>query len=285
MGSPAIVANSVTATGQLLLSHTVLFNAAFASIQLALGAGLIWRRTARAALAGTIIWAIAVWWFGETFGMLLSGMASPLTGAPGAALLYALIAVLAWPRPGSGVTARPWARLIWVAIWGGFAVLMFQPQVRAPGALSASVGGLARGEPGWLAAADHAVAGFLGPAGLIPAGVFALIFAVIAVGIFCRAAARPVLVLAAVVATAIWVAGENFGGILTGSGTDPNTGLLLFLLIAAYWPARLADQEIRGPELTGAVAELEGEAGPQRQVAALAVQVPAGAAGAPHRLR
>ena len=28
-----------------------------------------------------------------------------------------------------------------------------------------------------------------------------------------------------------------FGGILTGSGTDPNTGPLLMLLAAAYWPA------------------------------------------------
>ncbi len=37
---------------------------------------------------------------------------------------------------------------------------------------------------------------------------------------------------------AIWVVGENFGGILTGTGTDPNSGPLLMLLAAAYWPLR-----------------------------------------------
>jgi hypothetical protein len=35
---------------------------------------------------------------------------------------------------------------------------------------------------------------------------------------------------------AIWVLGENFGGVLTGQGTDPSTGLVLVLLAAAFWP-------------------------------------------------
>ena len=43
------------------------------------------------------------------------------------------------------------------------------------------------------------------------------------------------------IATAIWVLTENLGGILTGTGTDPNTGPLLILLAAAYWP--LAPQQ------------------------------------------
>ena len=46
--------------------------------------------------------------------------------------------------------------------------------------------------------------------------------------------------LAVVVAAAIWVFGEAFGGILTGGGTDPNSGPLLALLALAYWPARAA---------------------------------------------
>ena len=85
-------------TGQLVLTHPALFNAAFATIQLALAAGLLWRRTTRLALAGTIVWALGVWWLGEGLGGLLTGTASPVTGAPGAALLYVVIAVLAWPR-------------------------------------------------------------------------------------------------------------------------------------------------------------------------------------------
>ncbi len=37
-------------------------------------------------------------------------------------------------------------------------------------------------------------------------------------------------------AAAIWMVGQNFGEIATGSATDPNTGPLLVLLAAAYWP-------------------------------------------------
>jgi hypothetical protein len=42
--------------------------------------------------------------------------------------------------------------------------------------------------------------------------------------------------LATTAGLAFWVIGQNFGQILTGMATDPNTGLLLILLAAAYWP-------------------------------------------------
>ena len=50
-------------------------------------------------------------------------------------------------------------------------------------------------------------------------------------------AARGTLVLAIVLAAVIWVFGEAFGTIMTGGGTDPNSGPLLALLALAYWPA------------------------------------------------
>ena len=51
------------------------------------------------ALAASIAWALAVWWLGEGLGGVLTGAASPVTGAPGAALLYALAAVLLLAGP------------------------------------------------------------------------------------------------------------------------------------------------------------------------------------------
>ena len=48
-------------------------------------------------------------------------------------------------------------------------------------------------------------------------------------------AIRAVLVLAIVTAAVLWVA-EGLGGMLTGGGTDPNSGPLLALLAVAYWP-------------------------------------------------
>ncbi len=50
-----------------------------------------------------------------------------------------------------------------------------------------------------------------------------------------RPAARAGVVLAIVIAAFLWVC-EGLGGILTGSGTDPNSGLLLALLAVAFWP-------------------------------------------------
>ena len=107
-GNPAAIAGPVAGAGRILLHDVVLFNAAFATVQLAIGLGLLWRRTVRAALAGTIAWGMAVWLLGEGLGGILTGSASPLTGAPGAAVLYVLLAVLIWPRhaPARGLTAQ-----------------------------------------------------------------------------------------------------------------------------------------------------------------------------------
>jgi hypothetical protein len=108
-GSPGPVAAPVRLASHLMLHNIVAWNAAFATCQLAVGAALLWRPTAKAGLAGTVVWSAAVWWLGESLGGILTGAASPLTGAPGAAILYGLVALLAWPArlgdrrpPGSG---------------------------------------------------------------------------------------------------------------------------------------------------------------------------------------
>jgi len=105
MGSPAGVTGPALAVTRLILHAPAAWNAAFAITQLLLGAGLLWRPAVRAALAGSVVWALAVWWFGEGLGGVLSRMASPLTGAPGAVILYALLAVLAWPLASSTMQA------------------------------------------------------------------------------------------------------------------------------------------------------------------------------------
>jgi hypothetical protein len=241
MGSPGVISRSVMGTGQLVLTHPALFNAAFATIQLALAAGLLWRRTTRLALAGTIVWALGVWWLGEGLGGLLTCTASPVTGAPGAALLYVVIAVLAWPRradrghqgpaastastastgsTGSTADGSPagprTARLAWAVLWAGSAALVL--------------------------ATPAASGGTLASAGL------AVLFVIIAAGIFIPAATRPVLILAAVAAVLMWALGQDFGAMFTGSGTDPGTGPLLLLLTAAYWPLRRAAQPRAQPQ-------------------------------------
>jgi hypothetical protein len=92
----------------MMLHHIAAFNAVFASIQLLIAAGLFYRRTAKPALAASIVWALFVWCFGESLGGILTG-STPLAGVPGAVLLYALIAALLLPtaRPPSGRVTSP----------------------------------------------------------------------------------------------------------------------------------------------------------------------------------
>jgi hypothetical protein len=245
-GNPAIISGPVVWSSHLVAHDPVPWNTAFALTQVAIAVGLLWRPLVKAALAGSIAWSLAVWWLGEGLGGLLTGTASPVTGAPGAVILYALIAVLVWPVPsadpgrgsvaGASVLGRRGSRAAWAVLWAGFGYLLLQPAVRAPSSLHGALAGNAAGEPGWLAALDHTAAAAAGSQGTPVCIALAALFALVAAGTFHRVTTRPALVAATAVGLAIWVLGENFGQILTGMGTDPNTGPLLVLLAAAYWP-------------------------------------------------
>jgi hypothetical protein len=243
-GNPAVIADPIISSARLIDQHAIVMNAIFAAIQLLLGLGIAWRPTVRLALGASIAWALAVWWLGEGLGGILTGSASPVNGAPGAVILYALVAVLLWPvrrdRPApfaAGQSTGPAAaRLLWLALWGGLAYLALQPAARAPQGLSRTISGMAAGEPGWLVSADRALSQLLTDRGLEAAVALAVVLAVVAVGIYLpRPAARAAVTVAIVMAGAIWIA-QGLGGMLTGSGTDPNTGPLLALLALAYWP-------------------------------------------------
>jgi hypothetical protein len=257
MGNIALVADPIRWNAGLIQRHAVLLNALFATTQLLLAAGIVWRRTTRVALGASIVWAIGVWWLGEGLGGMLAGMASPITGAPGAAILYALLAVLLWPADRAGepapftaaraVGARM-ARTLWAALWLVLASVALWPQNRGPQAMALQVLGAGNGEPGWLAGLDRHVAVLAAQRGLAASVVLAGVLALIGVAVWLPAPAlRPALVLAIAVAAVTWVAGEAFGAILTGQGTDPSTGPLLALLALAFWPARLPAGADLGP--------------------------------------
>lgn len=271
-GNPAVIADPITWAAGIVERHPGATNAAFATIQLLLGLGIAWRPTVKAALAGSILWALAVWWLGEGLGGVLAGSANSLSGAPGAVILYALLAVLLWPThsnadtaaelssPSSSWFVAAWpvrattARLLWLVLWGSLAFFAVQPANRAPQALHDVIAQMASGQPGWLAAIEKTSAGLLAGRGGTVSIVFAVVLAVIALGVFLPApAARVVLVLTVVVAAVIWVIGEGLGEPFGGQATDPNSGPLLALLAAAYWPIRALRP---APDATPAVVTL-----------------------------
>jgi hypothetical protein len=248
-GNPRVVAGPITWDATLVGHHAVLLNTVFATIQLLLGIGIAWRRTVRLALAASVAWALGVWWFGEGLGMVLTSSASPLNGAPGAVIIYALLAVLLWPadrdQPSPFTAARavgaPVARALWLVLWLSLAYFALLPANRAPQALNGMIAGMESGEPGWLAALDRGAASLVAHQGLAASIVLATALVIIAVGVYLPPpAARAALIAAIVVAAVIWVVGEAFGTILAGGATDPNSGPLLILLALTYWPLRAA---------------------------------------------
>jgi hypothetical protein len=255
-GNPGVIARPISWNAALVEQHLVLLNTVFATIQLLLGLGIAYRPTVRAALAASIAWSLAVWWFGEGLGGVLSGDASPVNGGPGAVILYALLAVLLWPADRPGATApfvaaravgAPIARLLWVVLWGSLAYFALTPANRAPQALHDIIVGMADGEPGWVTGLEDHSAAVLADQGLTASIVLAVALIVIAVGVFLPLPlARSALILALVVAAFIWVFGEAFGQILAGGATDPNSAPLLALLALAYWPQAAAAGQAEG---------------------------------------
>jgi hypothetical protein len=245
-GNPGVVADPISWNAALVANHLVLLNTVFATIQLLLGLGIAYRPTVRVALAASIAWSLAVWWFGEGLGGVLTGSASPVSGAPGAVIVYALLAVLLWPGGRPDVTApavafravgAPVARLLWLVLWGSMAYFALTPANRAPQALHNLVVSMAAGEPGWVAGLENQAAAVLAHQGLIASIVLAVALIAIAAGVYMPPPlARSTLLLALVVAVFIWVFGEAFGQILAGGATDPNSAPVLALLALAYWP-------------------------------------------------
>jgi len=243
-GNPGWIAHTITWNGSIVYHEPVLTNALFASVQFLIAFGIVWQRTVRPALAVSVVWSLGVWWFGEGLGGIFSGGATPFGGGPGGVLFYALLAVLLWPREGSDrpfVAARTVgvgaAKVVWAVTWGLLAVLCLVGSGRQPQALHDLVAGLDSGQPGWLAHLDRSTETFFLHHGTAAAIGLAIVCLIVASGVYLPDRLTQVtLVLAMVVFAIIWVAVQNFGGILAGGATDPNSGLLVVLLALTYWP-------------------------------------------------
>ncbi len=255
-GQPAFVAAGVHLATSVILSDPPLWNAFFAVTQLAIGGALLFRRSARPAIVASISWALGVWALGEGFGGLVGGTATLLTGAPGAVILYALVALAAWPRlegreravlTSRGVPARQrlgallvpaadertarWLPAAWAGLWSLFALLQALPANSTPAALAGQLRANMSSAPGWLAHAQRSLAALAGRDGVVI--VTSVVAVELAIGLLAlwRGTPRRVAAVAGIgLAVAFWVLGQAFGQISTGMGTDPSSGPLVALL-------------------------------------------------------
>ena len=154
---------------------------------------IAWRPRSKVGLGVSVAWSVGVWWIGEGLGGVLNGTANPVNGAPGAVMIYALLAVLLWPsdragrrrpvrrRPGRGRARRP-RDCGWCCGVRSPTSPWSAPTVRREG-LHDLIGDQAAGEPGWVAWIDRTRP----PAsttGAWPPPWCAALLAVVAVGIY-----------------------------------------------------------------------------------------------------
>lgn len=241
-GQPGWVASSVSQGAATMQSHQVIFNTGAALIQILIGFGILYKRTAKPAILVSFAWVLAVWWFGEAFGMMFMAttaiggiaMATPLTGAPGAVLLYALVGAIVWPngRPG-GLFGVLGARLVWAGLWLVMAWLWLVEGGGANGihnAINAAPSGMS-----WLSSLQDGFASITQGNGVIFSLILGVLSIAVAVAVLANWRAKEFLILAAVLNLIYWLVGQGLGGIFEGGATDPNAGPLFMLMAYALY--------------------------------------------------
>ena len=218
----------------------------------------------RPALAVSFVWALGVWVIGEGLGMLLTGTASALTGAPGSVLIYGLIGLMAWPRParrwvdwsdrpagvassaaaqGIGRTSRRWPCGPATGRWPPCCSCC--PTTGPPRSIQSAIVGMADGAAELVRPLPHRprqpVLDLGDPDGLDPrrrspsSSASARSW---------PAAPGWFLAAGALFSFLLWIAGQGLvGNLFNGSDTDPNTGPLVILLAAAMVPTVIASKE------------------------------------------
>ncbi|GGM68006.1 hypothetical protein GCM10007108_02560 [Thermogymnomonas acidicola] len=219
-------------SGALAIWNTdpIVFNTLAGGIQVMLGLTLLLRSEGglfRAAAVGSIAWSVVVWVFGETMPIFQGS--SILSGSPGAALLYGLMSVPLVTRVSPGKFIRYSMvsifaiSLLWQALpvdgfwsWKGLAennyMLYTAYQPHALTSLMAFMTSLEVAEPvvvNSIVVASLAAAAVLWALRPNTAVYFTI----------------PLMI-------AFWVLFQDFGGMFTGFGTDPNIALPLALFAA-----------------------------------------------------
>ena len=255
---PDVIRWIITNVGNFVGPHVAVWNTFFALIQVAIGAGLLFRRTVRPALVVSFFWAFGVWFFGEGLGLIFTGSASALTGAPGSVFMYGLIGLMAWPRSrtvqvteqpvgmassaaGQGIGGATTPLLVWAGYWSLAAVLFLLPDNRTSTSVSSAITGMSSGEPSAYSHFLNSFGNQFGSGGVWTTWLLAIASLIVGFGPLLFRRPTPFLAVGGLLSAFFWVSGQGLGGIFTGSGTDPNTGPLIILLALAMVPAVLPD--------------------------------------------
>jgi hypothetical protein len=257
-GQPGIVASPITWIAHLIAPHVAVFNAFAATIQVLIGLGLIaGRRWVKPALLASFAWAAGIWFTGEGLGAVLTGNADPLTGAPGAALLYIVAGLIVWPAGERrlGLIGERGGRLAWAALWASSAVLWLMPANDGAASVHNAVAAVPSGV-GWLTSVLSSAASATAGIGTPIALCLALLSLAIGVSALTGKASGTFLAVGIALNLVYWVFGQGLGGVFTGSATDVNAAPLVILigsLLLAMRPQLQARRRVAtsGPSALG----------------------------------
>jgi len=252
-GQPALVGSTISHMANFLSHEATMWVALFGLIEIAIGAGMMFRRSLKPALVASFVWGIGIYIFGEGLGMVLTGDTSPLVGAPGAVCFYVLLGLMLWPKSEAETSSRQvdgiessaaahglfggtGSLLAWAAFWVLEAVIWLFPYNRSGNAIANQMTDTANGEPGWyahfLTSFGHAFVG----AGVWVAVILAALSLVIALGPLLSNRPQVFIGLGIGLALVYWVTGQGLGELLTGSGTDPSNGPIIALIGLSVLP-------------------------------------------------
>jgi hypothetical protein len=274
-GQPGFVSGPMHLGITIILLNPVFFDACFALIQLGLGIAILWKRTTKYGLMASVFWGLGVWICGEGLAGIASGHASLLMGAPGAALLYVIIALAVMPPKSTDDKAdtQPayWLSLVWATLWIGGGIFQLLPGQGSVSSLSSMILGNASGAPSWLAVIDTHTASFINGLGNHTTSMvgihmsmaqmaqmptqpqsgdwfiltLALIQFLIGIGIFYKGYWRKLaLIFGILLSVVFWVVGQSLGGYYTGLATDPNSAPLFILLAVAIFGCTQLDHKL-----------------------------------------
>jgi len=277
-GQPGFIRVPILALAHFYGHDMTLWNTLAAEIQCAIGLGLIVsRKSVKTALLVSFGWALAVWWFGEGFGGLTSTvLPSPLMGAPGGVILYAVVGLLVWPTSreggrspvGPGLLGDRGGLYAWSGLWLLSAALWLVNVNRASEATYEMIKGMAEGSPHWLASFQNSIGNHAQGHGAGIAVALAVISVVVAVGVWMKPLRWPALALGIVVSVVYWVLGQSLGGpFWIGNATDINAAPPFVLLAVALFPVA------QGAIPARRVAAEETPAGQARELGAPGVSV------------
>jgi hypothetical protein len=129
---------------------------------------------------------------------------------------------------------------VWSGFWLLAAVLFLLPANRVATSVSDAITGMADGQPTWYAHALNHVGNGFGSAGVAQAWVLACLCLVVGLGPLLVRRYEMFLGLGIVLSLLFWLTSQGAGGILTGSGTDPNTAPLVIVLALSMLPRAVA---------------------------------------------